>query len=92
MLKPGGRLAISDIVATADLPEKLRNEMALFTGCMSGASSIDAIDGMLKDAGFDEIAIKPKDESRDFIRDWVADSKIENYVVAATIEAIKPPA
>jgi len=92
VLKPGGRLAISDVVATAELPEKLKNDIVLFTGCMSGASSIADIENMLKDAGFDEIEIKPKDESKDFIRNWVPDSKIEDYVVSATIEAIKPKA
>ena len=90
VLKPGGRLAISDVVATAELPEKLKNDMAAFTGCMSGASSIADIENMLRNAGFEEIEIKPKDESRDFIRNWVPDSKIEEYVVSATIEAIKP--
>lgn len=90
VLKPGGRLAISDVVATLELPEKLKKDMTLFTGCMSGASSITDIENMLKDAGFDEIKIKPKDESRDFIRNWAPDSQIENYVVSATIEAIKP--
>ncbi len=90
VLKPGGRLAISDIVATAELPEKLKNDMAIFTGCMSGASSIANIEDMLKDAGFEKIEIKPKDESREFIRNWVPDSNIEDYVVSATIEAIKP--
>ena len=92
VLKPGGRLAISDVVATAELPEKLKSDMALFTGCMSGASSITEIEIMLKDAGFKDIAIKPKDESREFIRNWVPESKIEDYVVSATIEAIKPTA
>ncbi len=92
VLKPGGRLAISDVVATAELPEKLKSDMALFTGCMSGASSITEIETMLKDAGFEAIAIKPKDESREFIRNWVPESKIEDYVVSATIEAIKPKA
>jgi SAM-dependent methyltransferase len=92
VLKPGGRLAISDVVATAELPEKLKSDMALFTGCMSGASSVTEIETMLKDAGFEDIAIKPKDESREFIRNWVPESKIEDYVVSATIEAIKPKA
>ena len=92
VLKPGGRLAISDVVATAELPEKLKSDMALFTGCMSGASSITDIETMLKDAGFDKIEIKPKDESKKFIQNWVPDSKIEDYVVSATIEAIKPKA
>ncbi|MBN2267397.1 MAG: arsenite methyltransferase [Candidatus Babeliaceae bacterium] len=92
VLKPGGRLAISDVVATAELPEKLKSDMALFTGCISGASAITEIETMLKDTGFEAIAIKPKDESREFIRNWVPDSKIEDYVVSATIEAIKPKA
>ncbi len=92
VLKPGGRLAISDVVATAELPEKVKSDIALFTGCVSGASSITDIEAMLKDAGFDEIEIKPKDESKEFIRNWVPESKIEDYVVSATIEAIKPKA
>jgi len=92
VLKHGGRLAISDVVATAELPEKLKNNMALLTGCISGASSIRDIENMLKAAGFDGIEIKPKDESREFIRNWAPDSKIEDYVVSATIEAIKPKA
>lgn len=92
VLKPGGRLAISDVVTTAELPEQLKNDMALFTGCMSGASSITDVEAMLLDAGFVAIAVKPKDKSREFIRDWLPDSKIEDYVVSATIEAIKPMA
>lgn len=92
VLKPGGRLAISDVVATAEPPEQLKNDMALFTGCMSGASTITEIESMLKDAGFEAIEINPKDESKEFIRNWVPDSKIEDYVVSAIIEAIKPKA
>ncbi len=92
VLKPGGRLAISDVVATAELPEHLKNDMALFTGCMSGASSISNIEKMLKAVGFDAIEIKPKDESKEFIRNWAPNSKIEDYVISATIEAIKPEA
>jgi len=92
VLKLGGRLAISDIVATAELPDDIKRDMALFTGCMAGASSITEIEKMLKTAGFDEIVIKPKDESREFIRKWAPNSKIEDYVVSATIEAVKPKA
>jgi SAM-dependent methyltransferase len=92
VLKPGGRLAISDVVATAELPEKLKNDIAAFTGCVAGASFIAEIETMLRDAGFAEIEIKPKDESREFVRNWVPDSKVEDYVVSATIEAIKPKA
>lgn len=90
VLKPNGRLAISDVVATAELPEKLKNDMALFAACMAGASLISDVKSMLLDAGFEQIAIKPKDESKQFIQNWLPDSKIEDYVVSATIEAIKP--
>lgn len=92
VLKPGGRLAVSDVVAAAELPEQLKNDMTLFTGCMAGASSISDIESMLIDAGFEDIMIKPKDESRDFIRNWVPGSKIEDYVVSASIEAVKQKA
>lgn len=90
VLKPGGRLAISDVVAIAEMPEKFKKDMALFSGCMSGASLIGDVQTMLQRAGFVDIAIKPKDESRDFIRDWAPGSQIEDYIVSATIEAIKP--
>ena len=63
VLKRGGRNAISDVVATAPLPEEARKDMALFTGCMAGASLIDDIEKMLKDAGFKNISIKPKEGS-----------------------------
>jgi len=92
VLKPGGRLAISDVVATAELPEKLKNDMAMLTGCISGASSIIGIESMLKDVGFESIEINPKNESKGFIRNWAPDSKVEDYVVSATIAAIKPKA
>ena len=90
VLKRGGRLAISDIVATAELPEEARGDLALYTGCIAGAALIDDLQGMLTDSGFIQISIKPKDESKSFIRKWSPGSKIEDYVVSATIEAIKP--
>ena len=90
VLKPGGRLAISDIVATAELPEELKNDMALLTGCMSGASLIEDLEKMLTAAGFEAVSINPKDESRNFIRTWAPGTKVEDYVVSAAIEAVKP--
>ena len=90
VLKPGGRLAISDIVATTELPNSIKQDMMLLTGCVAGASSIHELESMLDEVGFVEIRIKPKDESKEFIRDWNPGRKIEEYVVSATIEAIKP--
>ncbi len=91
VLKPGGRLAISDVVACAELPEAIRQDMALFTGCMAGASLVSEIEAMLEASGFTQIRVTPKDESRTFIRDWAPGTAVADYVVSATIEAIKPP-
>jgi len=90
VLKPGGRLAISDIVATAELPEEARRDLALYTGCMAGASLIGELEAMLGAAGFGRMSITPKDASRAFIRDWAPGRKIEEFVVSANIEAVKP--
>ena len=92
VLKPGGRLAISDVVTFAEMPDEIRRDMVLLTGCMAGASPISAIESMLNSAGFRQICIAPKDESKSFIRDWAPGIPITDYVVSATIEAIKPAA
>ncbi len=91
VLKPAGRLAVSDIVAPAELPEEVQKDMSLLTGCIAGASSIRMLELMLQRTGFINIRITPKDESKTFIQNWVPGSKIEDLVVSATIEAIKPP-
>lgn len=90
ILKPGGRLAISDVVATAEMPDEMRNDPALYAGCMAGASLIGEIEHYLRDAGFEHIAIAPKDESKEFIRDWAPGRGVEDYVVSAYIEGMKP--
>ena len=90
VLKPGGRLAISDVVATAEMPAAMKNDEKLFAGCMAGASLIPELESMMTRAGFEKISISPKDESREFIKDWAPGSKAEDYVVSAYIEAVKP--
>jgi ubiquinone/menaquinone biosynthesis C-methylase UbiE len=92
ILKPGGRLAIADIVATAPLPDKVQKNLALVAACIGGAATIDDTVEMLKEAGYVEIKVQPKDESRELIRAWDP-SKSDNagdYVVSAYIEAVKP--
>jgi len=89
VLKKDGRLAISDVVATIELPEEMRNDPLLIAGCMGNASLIDDIQSDLEAAGFSEISIKPKEESREFIQDWAPGKGVEDYVVSATIEAVK---
>ena len=92
VLKPGGRLAVADIVATASLPEEMRNDLALHAGCVGGAATISELEEMLQAAGFQQIRIQPKDQSREFIREWAPGRRVEDYVVSAMIEAVKPAA
>ena len=90
VLRSGGRLAVADIVATAPLPEEIKADWAAYTGCMAGASQIVELEQMLQKAGFKEIKIAPKDASRSFIREWLPGKRIEDYLVSATIEGVKP--
>ena len=89
VLRPGGRLAISDVVASADLPAEIRNDLGLYSGCVAGASLISELRTMLVDAGFEDVVIAPKDESKAFIEHWAPGRSITDYVVSATIEAVK---
>lgn len=90
VLKPGGRLAVSDVVRTAVMPDSVKKDLAMYTGCIAGASSLTELESMLRSAGFKDIRIRPKNESRAFIRDWAPGTSIEDYVLSATIEATKP--
>ncbi|WP_410768910.1 arsenite methyltransferase [Fontibacillus sp. BL9] len=90
VLKPGGRLAISDVITTAELPAEIKNDLnELYSGCISGASSAAEITEMLARSGFSDISIEPKDESVSFIKDWVPGANVENYIVSAVIQAVK---
>lgn len=90
ILKPGGRLAVSDIVATAELPDEVKKDLELYTECIAGAEYMDKLKSMLGEIGFTNVCIKPVDCSKELIRQWVPGSKMEDFVVSATIEATKP--
>jgi arsenite methyltransferase len=91
VLKPGGRLAISDVVATAPLPEEVRNNLALLSACIGGAATIEDTEEMLRQTGFKDIRVTPNDKSREIIREWDPKSKkAVDYIVSANIEARKP--
>ena len=89
VLKSGGRLSISDVVATAELPERIKNDLAMLSGCIAGAEYVDNLRVMLEDAGFIDIRLVPKDNSREILRTWVPDNMAEDYVASYLIEAIK---
>jgi SAM-dependent methyltransferase len=90
VLKPGGRLAISDVVTTAELPNEVRGDLALHAACIAGAASIAELREILHDTGFESVRIQPQDKIRDFILEWSPGRPLEDYLVATTIEAVRP--
>jgi SAM-dependent methyltransferase len=90
VLKPGGRVSVSDIVETAPMPESLRGRVGALTGCIAGAARVDTVRALMLDAGFVDVRVTPKPGSGEFIRDWIPGSGAERYVASASIEARKP--
>jgi hypothetical protein len=90
VLKPGGRLAISDVVNTAPLSPELQADTALLCGCIAGAAPIERIDTWLAQAGFIDVRVTPQPESRELIKNWAPGRNIEDHVVSAMVEARKP--
>ena len=90
VLKPGGRIAISDVVNLAPLPAELATDEALLCGCVAGAAASGQIEQWLAAAGFVEIRISVKPESRELVKTWAPGRGIEDYVASAAIEARKP--
>ncbi len=89
ILKTGGRLAISDIVTTSDLPEEIKGNMDLYTGCITGAMKIDTLKSILGNTGFGDIRIEVKEASRSFISKWAPGSNAQDFVASAYIHAKK---
>ena len=59
VLRPGGRFAVSDVVSRGEVPEEIRQNMELWSGCIAGALRDSEYEGKLKAAGFTEISVEP---------------------------------
>ena len=89
VLKPGGRLAISDVVAIKPIPAAVKNKLQAYSGCIAGSASVPETERILKKSGFAGIRIRVNEQSTHFIKDWFPGSGAEKYVRSATIEAVK---
>jgi arsenite methyltransferase len=90
VLRPGGRIAVSDVVAREALPEETKRDLALHSGCLAGATLRSELEAMLRDAGFIGISIQPKRNSDEVIGSWEAKRGFEQKVFAAEVTATKP--
>jgi SAM-dependent methyltransferase len=90
VLAPHGRLAISDMVAIGDLPSAIADDPAAYTGCIAGAAPVAELERMIAEAGFAEVRISVKAQSRDLVEAWSPGTGAANVVASALIEATKP--
>lgn len=92
VLKPGGRVAIADIVALAPLPADVLEDLASHTGCVAGATELESLLGMLRRAGFVSEKVDIGEHSRSLLCAWAPGSGLERFVAAANITAKKKQA
>jgi arsenite methyltransferase len=76
------------MVTLAPLPETIKQDVAAYTGCISGAASVEEVKAWLAAAGFERVDVHIKRKSNEFIRGG-AESKLDDYVASADITAWK---
>lgn len=100
VLKPGGKLAVSDIVTDGELPELVRNSLSAWAGCVAGAVEATEYIAMMEAVGFTDISIKPVffdketvdgalDEMKLDVTEYPRDA-VYKAVYSAKITAYKP--
>ena len=100
VLKPGGRLAVSDVVTKGDMLPEIRQNVLLWVGCVAGALEENEYRGKLAAAGFEQIDVEPTriyriDDAREFLSGQGIDvdaiaSEVDGKFMSAFIRAVKP--
>jgi len=102
VLKPGGRLAVSDVVVRGDVPAAIKRNMELWAGCVAGALSDREYRDKLAAAGFEKAEIEVTrvyraEDARELLAGQGANvealaSEVDGKFVSAFIRAVKPAA
>lgn len=90
VLRPGGQMVLSDIVARYAFPDKIRGDIDLYCGCMAGAQTAHALEAMMQKAGFEGGRIDPREKVRRAIDSWAPCEEISDRIYSALISAKKP--
>ena len=100
VLKPGGRLAVSDVVVAGEVPAPIRESILLWVGCVAGALSEEEYRSKLAAAGFAGVTVEPTrvysvDDAREFLASAGIDvdaiaPQVEGKIRSAFIRASKP--
>jgi 2-polyprenyl-3-methyl-5-hydroxy-6-metoxy-1,4-benzoquinol methylase len=100
VLKPGGRLAVSDVVTRGEIPPEIRQNVLLWVGCVAGALEENEYRGKLASAGFEQVDVEPTriyhvEDAREFLsgQGINADAmapQVEGKIMSAFVRAVKP--
>jgi ubiquinone/menaquinone biosynthesis C-methylase UbiE len=102
VLRPGGRLAISDVVVRGPVPAQIRRSVELWVGCVAGALNDEEYRDKLAKAGFEEIDLEPTrvyrvEDAREFLAGAGLDAEtiareVDGRFMSAFVRAKKPAA
>jgi ubiquinone/menaquinone biosynthesis C-methylase UbiE len=102
VLKPGGRLAVSDVVTKGEVPAPIRKSMELWVGCIAGALDESEYASKLVSAGFTDVSVEPTriyraEEAREFLSSAGIDTEAHRETIdgkfrSAFVRARKPAA
>jgi len=102
VLKPGGRVAVSDLALLKPLPDSIKESMEALVGCIAGAVLVDETKQMISEAGLVDAELEMKSDYIDSMSDWSdplyrhiaeklsSDEKASDYVTSLNIKAYKP--
>jgi arsenite methyltransferase len=88
VLRPGGRLAINDVVALRPVPEEIRRDLTLYTGCVAGAATIPETEAMLRQVGFVDVQVELNDAASKAMTEMIpGDLDLSTLAASARITA-----
>ena len=100
VLKPGGRIAVSDVVTRGTIPHEIRQKVLLWVGCIAGALDETDYRSKLKAAGFENVEVEPTrvykvDDAREFLSSAGIDAdriaaQVDEKFMSAFVRAVKP--